>query len=84
MKVNRDQTAERTFVSGVQAVDARLAELRQTGGEYKSSETYRRLVGDKIDMLLLLKKLHETYGAKEKLERVERQLKEAGYTSKKD
>jgi len=34
---------------------------------------------DKIGMLLLLKRLHTTYKAAEKLEQVERQLTEAGY-----
>ena len=51
-----------------------------TGGEYKSSEEYLRLMDDKIGMLLSLKRLHQTYGAADKLEHVEQQLKEAGYT----
>ena len=80
MKVDRDQTAERAFVAGVQAADAKMKELAATGGDYKSSDEYRRLLSDKIDMLLLLKKLHETYGAKDKLQSVERQLRDAGYS----
>lgn len=80
MKVNRDQTAERTFVAGVQAVDAQLGELKKVGGEYRSSDDERRLVDDKIAILLFLKKLHQTYDEKIKLEKVERQLREAGYS----
>jgi tetratricopeptide (TPR) repeat protein len=75
MKLDRDQTAERTLVSGVQAVDARLPELRSSA---TNSEAVRRLTEDKISMLLLLKKLHITYNAQDKLQNVERQLKEAG------
>jgi tetratricopeptide (TPR) repeat protein len=78
MKLNRDQSAERTFSSGVQAVDARLAVLRRNGTP-ASADEYRRLQDDKIGMLLLLKRLHTTYKDAEKLEQVERQLKEAGY-----
>ncbi len=80
MKVDRDQTAERTFGAGVEAVDTKLRQLAALGGDLKSSEDYRRLLNDKIDMLLLLKKLHEIYGAKEKLQAVERQLRDAGYS----
>ncbi len=79
MKMDRDQTAERTLTSGVQAVDVRMAEMKRGGGEYKATDAYRRLTDDKIGMLLLLKRLHQTYKATDKLEQVERQLKEAGY-----
>jgi tetratricopeptide (TPR) repeat protein len=73
VKLDRDQTAERTLVTGVQAVDARLAVKSVAGDERK------RLVDDKIGMLLLLKRLHTTYGAADKLANVEKQLKESGY-----
>ena len=73
MKIDRDQTAERTLVAGVQAVDARLA-VKSTAGDER-----KRLTEDKIGMLLLLKRLHTTYGAADKLANVEKQLKEAGY-----
>jgi tetratricopeptide (TPR) repeat protein len=78
MKMDRDQTAERTLAAGVQAADARLAELRRTD-RTESAEKVRRLTDDKISMLLLLKKLHVTYRADEKLQNVEQQLKDAGY-----
>ncbi len=78
-KIGRDQTAERTYTTGVLAVDVKLAELRKGGGDYKAGDGYHRLMDDKIGMLLALKKLHQTYKEPEKLERVERQLKEAGY-----
>ena len=76
MKVDRDQTAERTFVAGVQKVDSAIANLKKSG-EYKSSEAYHRLLDDKIGMLTSLRSLHQTYRAMDKLERVEHQLKEA-------
>ena len=79
-KIGRDQTAERTFTTGVLAVDVRLTELKKGGGDYKMGDGYRRLMDDKIGMLLALKKLHQTYREPEKLERVERLLKEAGYS----
>ena len=74
MKLDRDQTAERTLVSGVQAVDARIAAKAGLSGEER-----KRLLDDKVAMLLLLKRLHTIYGAADKLANVERQLKEAGY-----
>jgi tetratricopeptide (TPR) repeat protein len=79
MKVDRDQTAERTFTIGVQVVDVRIGELRKHNSNYKSSDEYRRLLDDKIGMLVSLKKLHQTYRALDKLEQVEKELKEVGY-----
>jgi tetratricopeptide (TPR) repeat protein len=79
MKVDRDQTAERVFVSGVQVVDRMIAGLERTATASAPGEDERRLLDDKIGMLLSLKKLHQTYGAKDKLEHVERELREAGY-----
>jgi len=79
MKMDRDQTAERTLESGVQAVDARIAGLRKSGAG-AGAEQARRLLDDKIGMLLLLKRLHTTYREPEKLAAVERELREAGYT----
>ena len=74
MKLDRDQTAEKTLAAGVQAVDTRLAARPKPAGD-----EHRRLLDDKIGMLLLLKRLHTTYGAADKLKDVERQLKDAGY-----
>lgn len=78
MKMERDQTAERTLAAGVQAVDARLSAVRKAGGG--APEAAGRLQEDKIGMLLLLRRLHTTYRETEKLAQVERQLREAGYT----
>ncbi len=78
MKLDRDQTAERALVSGVQATDARLAEMRRSGAG-GSADGVRRLTDDKIGMLLLLKRLHTIYRADDKLRKVEQQLKDAGY-----
>jgi hypothetical protein len=77
MKMDRDQTAERTLEAGVQAVDARMGSLKKNAG---GQEELRRLQDDKIGMLLLLKRLYTTYREPEKLAAAERQLREAGYT----
>jgi len=80
MKVDRDQTAERTLTAGVKATDARIAGLRKgDAAGYKSTDQYRRLQDDKVQMLLMLKQLHTTYKAQDKLQEVDRQLKLEGY-----
>lgn len=80
MKIDRDQTAERTFDAGLKAVDAVLADLRKSNSRFKSTEEYRRLVDDKIGILVSLRSLHQTYRASDKLRKVEQQLKELGHT----
>jgi tetratricopeptide (TPR) repeat protein len=75
-KIDRDQTAERTFNDGIRAVDARIAELKKVDPQYKAGDTYRRLADDKVSMLTELKHLHQIYKADDKLEQVERQIKE--------
>ena len=77
LRVERDQTAERTFAAGVQEVDNRLHEMRKAGSDYKSTDEYRRLLDDKIGMLTSLRSLHITYKASDKLKQVEQELKEA-------
>jgi tetratricopeptide (TPR) repeat protein len=80
MKVDRDQTAERTLSAGVKAADAKISELKKSGqGDEAPGSPVARLREDRIAMLLMLKKLHQTYKATEKLERVEKDLREAGY-----
>lgn len=79
MKVDRDQTAERTFGAGLQAVDARIAAGRKGDRDYMTSAAFTRLMNDKVAMLLSLRGLHKTYGAMDKLKAVDKQLKEAGY-----
>ncbi len=78
-KLDRDQTAERTFMEGIRAVDAKLADLRKSNAGGKSAEESRRLIDDKVSMLRDLRRLHQIYKALDKLEQVERQLKEMGY-----
>lgn len=79
MKVDRDQTAERTLAAGVKAADAKLSELTRNGSvDGTSGSAVARLREDKIAMLLMLKKLHQTYKAADKLEQVEKQLRDAG------
>lgn len=76
MKVDRDQTAERTFDAGLNAVNAVIAERTAADPGFKSSEEYRRIVDDQIGMLVSLKSLHQTYHATEKLKKVEQQLQQ--------
>lgn len=76
MKVDRDQTAERTFDAGLKAADAVIAEQKRSNARFASTEEYRRLVDDKIGMLISLKKLHQIYHADEKLRKVEEELQE--------
>jgi tetratricopeptide (TPR) repeat protein len=76
LKIDRDQTAERTLTGGVQAVDARLTALRAAASV--PAEDVQRLRDDKVGMLLLLKQIHQLYKADAKLQQVERQLREAG------
>jgi tetratricopeptide (TPR) repeat protein len=79
MKLDRDQTAERTLAAGVQAADARMSAIERSGAADASGAALQRLKDDRIAMLLMLKKLHQTYRAADKLDDVERQLKQAGY-----
>jgi tetratricopeptide (TPR) repeat protein len=75
VKQGRDQTAERTFVAGVKAVDARLTELRQS--QRPAAEDVARLSEDRMGMLLQLKRLFQIYKKQGELDQVERQLKDA-------
>jgi tetratricopeptide (TPR) repeat protein len=76
MKIDRDQTAERTLEAGVAAVDLRMAAVKKEQGA--SSGDYHRLSEDRVGMLQLLRKLYTTYKENEKLQSAERQLREAG------
>jgi tetratricopeptide (TPR) repeat protein len=78
MKIGRDQTAERTLVSGVTEANTRLKELKKQG-VVRGNDQWQRAHDDKINMLLALRQLHTTYRANDKLEQVEEQLKEEGY-----
>lgn len=77
-KVDRDQTAEKVFYSGLSSIDGKIAELRKGSDEYRSSPEFARLNDDKIGILISLKNLHTTYKAMDKLAQVERKLKELG------
>jgi len=77
MKMDRDQTAERTLESGMQAVDARIAAVKKAPAG-SSGEALRRLQDDRTGMLTLLRRLYTIYREQDKLAGVERQLKEAG------
>ncbi|MEO8168271.1 MAG: hypothetical protein ABI623_08490, partial [bacterium] len=73
-----DQTAEKTFYTGLSAADNKIAELRKADPAYKNSADFARLKDDKIGMLISLKNLHTTYKATDKLAEVEKKLKELG------
>jgi len=72
MKVDRDQTAERTLEQGLQIVNQRLL-------ENTSPEEIRRLMDDKIGILVSLKHIYKTYHKDDKQKEAERELLEAGY-----
>lgn len=78
MKIDRDQTAERTFYAGLAAIDKRKAELRKQATNDPASPESQRLKDDEIGILTSLKYLHTTYKAKDKLVEVERKLKNLG------
>jgi tetratricopeptide (TPR) repeat protein len=79
MKVDRDQTAERTFDAGLKTTDGVIAGMKKSNPKFETTAEYRRLIDDKIGMLISLKSLHQTYSAADKLKKVEQQLKELGY-----
>ena len=74
MKMDRDQTAERSLETGLKAVDARLAAVKAGIADEASA----RLRGDRVAILQLLRRLHQTYHKDEKLREVERLLKASG------
>ena len=75
MKMNRDQTAERTLESGLKAVGVRIAAMKKENGGVENAQ---RLADDRVAILQLLRRLHQTYHADAKLQEVESLLKEAG------
>ena len=75
MKLDRDQTATRTFESGVAAVDNLLKGMKQAD---PAAPEVRRLSDDRTGMLLSLRKLYTTYQDQENLERVEKLLRQSG------
>lgn len=78
MKMDRDQTAERTFYTGLGIIDRKMAELRKNDPDYAHSADFIRLKEDKAGILTSLKYIHTTYKAAEKLADVEKKLKELG------
>jgi tetratricopeptide (TPR) repeat protein len=78
MKMDRDQTATKTFETGLIIVDQKLAEARKSGSDPNLPDL-RRLADDRVGMLVSLRKIYQTYKETAKLERVERLLREAGY-----
>jgi len=77
MKMDRDQTAERTLEAGMQAADARIAAVRKVSSG-TAAEELRRLQEDRIGILMLLKRLYTVYRETDKLAQAERLLKDAG------
>jgi tetratricopeptide (TPR) repeat protein len=78
MKVDRDQTAEKTFYTGLGVIDKKMAEMRKSNTDGEKSDEYSRLKDDKVGILISLKNLHTTYKALDKLADVEQKLKELG------
>ncbi|MGB6033345.1 MAG: tetratricopeptide repeat protein [Bacteroidota bacterium] len=76
MKVDRYQTAQRVFAAGVGAVDARLSDLRDAEGYRRDSADEVKLEDDQTSMLRSLRYLYRLYKKEQKLQEVERRLKE--------
>ena len=79
IRVDRDQTAERTLYAGLKAVDGRLGSFTQSDEEASAREARARLMEERVAMLVSLRRLHKIYKATDKLKEVERQLRQAGY-----
>ena len=77
MDVERQQSAERTFSSGVGVVNERLSEIAKNGAVVLQSEV-DRLKEDRLSMLRSLRKIYRIHGQTEKLRDVERQLEGQG------
>ncbi len=75
MKLDRDQTAQRTLEAGLNAVDGRLG---ASGSDRPAADAVRRLTDDRNAILQLLRRLYTTYHLDDKLKNVERRLSEAG------
>lgn len=84
MKLQRNQTAERTFIVGIQAVEDRLRSLGGRPPEEKNRDDVRRLREDRVGMLMSLKGLHQIYQDHEKLRAVEQKLREANSPAQED
>jgi tetratricopeptide (TPR) repeat protein len=78
MKMDRDQTATKTFETGLVIVDRRLADARNSGSDPNLPDL-RRLADDRVGMLVSLRKIYQIYKETANLERVQRLLREAGY-----
>jgi len=76
MKIDRDQTAQRSLEAGLSAVDDRLAALKATHGA--TGDAVKRLTEDRTAILQLLRRLYQVYHFDDKLKSVERRLSEAG------
>ncbi|MGA9115694.1 MAG: hypothetical protein WB626_02855 [Bacteroidota bacterium] len=75
---DRDQTAERTYTSGLKAVDELKARWKREGSFSATSPEVRRLEEDAVGMLQSLRRIYRIYGEEEKLRSVERRLRDAG------
>ena len=76
MKLDRDQTAQRTFEAGLTVLDARLHGLARDHGT--GTAATKRLSDDRVAILRLLQRLYLTYHVDDKLKSVEQLLSEAG------
>jgi tetratricopeptide (TPR) repeat protein len=76
MKVDRYQTAQRVFASGVELIDKRLAQPGISVESRHASDEAARMKEDQVSMLRSLRYLYRIYKEEEKLRQVERRLKE--------
>jgi tetratricopeptide (TPR) repeat protein len=78
LRMDRDQSAERTFTEGVKIVDRMLEEMERSDPEALAGGDGSRMREDRTSMLRSLKKLHQTYGRKKELGEVEQRLRAEG------
>jgi tetratricopeptide (TPR) repeat protein len=78
LRMDRDQSAERTFTEGVKIVDRMLEAITRSDPAAIAGGDAARMREDRMSMLRSLKKLHLTYGRKKELAEVERRLAAEG------
>ena len=75
VRVDRYQTAQRVFATGVEEAEKAIAALTSSGTD---PATMSRIEQDRIAMLQSLRRLYTIYDEHEKLREVERRLEKAG------
>jgi len=78
LEVDRQQSAERTFSAGVEAVNERISAMVKSTSASASDADVERLKEERLFMLRSLRKIYRIHGQDDRLQEVERQLKGYG------